>query len=218
MIDYSQPTAIPAIFSASLGLKVLILVLEEANKTSFIHDSVTAQGTAAEETAGIFSRTLFWWLNGLIWTGFSKVLHVETLPTIDQRLCSESLLARFSKRWEEGKAFQRHRIHDPGAGCETCMLTPRVVPKDGNNVLMITVFRSLLSAVLAPVIPLLCILALTVTQPLLLQTFLEFLSEPDDGTQEQMNRGWGLVAAYATVYISVAVRVSGCTSLPAYHC
>lgn len=83
-------------------------------------------------------------------------------------------------------------------------------PKEGGNALMMTVFRSLLPAVLAPVIPLLCIIALTVTQPLLMQTFLQFLSEPDDGTQEQMNRGWGLVAAYAIVYISVAV----CTAPP----
>lgn len=73
---------------------------------------------------------------------------------------------------------------------------------------MLTVFRSLLSAVLAPVIPLLCIIALTVAQPLLMQTFLNFLSEPDDGTQEQKNRGWGLVAAYGIVYMSVAVRIS----------
>lgn len=72
---------------------------------------------------------------------------------------------------------------------------------------MITVFRSLLPWVLAPVVPLLCIIALTVTQPLLIQAFLEFLSEPDEGTQEQMNRGWGLVAAYAIVFISVAVRL-----------
>lgn len=107
MIDYDQPMAIPAIFSAALGFKVMILVLEEANKTSYIHKSTAAEGIAAEETAGIFSRTLFWWLNSLIRTGFSKILHVETLPTIDKRLCSESLLARFSKRWEESKYIAR---------------------------------------------------------------------------------------------------------------
>lgn len=72
---------------------------------------------------------------------------------------------------------------------------------------MITVFRSLLAPLFAPVIPLLCIIALTVAQPLMMQTFLQFLSEPEDGTQKQKNRGWGLVGAYGIVYMSVAVRI-----------
>jgi hypothetical protein len=97
-----EPT-IPAIFSASLGLKIAILILEEVNKTRYIDASVGE--AAAEETAGIFSRTLFWWLNRLIRTGFSKVLTVDGLPPIDRRLCSEALLATFTKRWEEGKSY-----------------------------------------------------------------------------------------------------------------
>lgn len=101
MMDFQS--AIPAIFSASLGLKLVVLILEEVNKTKYIDPSVGE--TAAEETAGIFSRTLFWWLNRLIRTGFSKVLTVDGLPTIDRRLCSQSLLATFTKRWEEGKLY-----------------------------------------------------------------------------------------------------------------
>lgn len=103
MMDYQ--VAIPGIFTASLGLKILILVLEETNKTKYIKSD--HRETAAEETAGIFSRTLFWWLNRLIRTGFSKVLNVPTLPTIDRRLLSESLLASFSQRWEEGTFYMQ---------------------------------------------------------------------------------------------------------------
>lgn len=104
-----QSVAIPAIFSVSLGLKVLILVLEESNKSRYINESTTAEQTSAEETAGISSRTLFWWLNRLIRTGFSTALQVETLPTIDKALCSESLLARFTSRWEQGRSIERAR-------------------------------------------------------------------------------------------------------------
>jgi ABC-type multidrug transport system fused ATPase/permease subunit len=60
--------------------------------------------------------------------------------------------------------------------------------------------------ILAPIFPLLCIVALTVSQPLLIQQFMNHLNTPDDGSEKQRNIGYGLVAAYGLVFISVAVR------------
>lgn len=94
---YGASITVP--FTLSLGLKISILGLEEVNKTKYI--SPGEGRCAPEETAGLFSRTLFWWLNKLIRTGFSNVLTVESLPEIDGRLSSESLWASFGSRWEQ---------------------------------------------------------------------------------------------------------------------
>ena len=101
MWNMALSTSLTIPFTTALGLKVVILGLEELNKTRYIRAG--ERKSAPEETAGIFSRSLFLWLNRLIFTGFSNVLRVESLPEIDRRLCSESLWSSFGSRWEGSK-------------------------------------------------------------------------------------------------------------------
>lgn len=86
------------------------------------------------------------------------------------------------------------------------MLTFTTAPKQGNNALFMEVIKTLKWPILAPVIPILCLVALNITQPLLIYQFLEYLSAPDDGSESQKNIGYGLVAAYGLVFICVAVH------------
>jgi ATP-binding cassette, subfamily C (CFTR/MRP), member 1 len=93
----SYGNAILGLFTASLTLKVAILALEEISKRRYIdHDEKTY---GPEETSGIFSHSLFLWLNGVIMAGYRKVLSVDDLIPIDRRLCSERLWTSFGTAW-----------------------------------------------------------------------------------------------------------------------
>lgn len=98
-MSFAASITIP--FTVSLGLKILILSLEEINKTRYIAPSEKSCGP--EETAGVFSRSLLLWLNKLIFAGFSNILGVDNLPQIDRRLRSEALWTSFGARWESCK-------------------------------------------------------------------------------------------------------------------
>lgn len=73
--------------------------------------------------------------------------------------------------------------------------------------LLWTLLGALKWALLAPVIPNVCMIAFTIAQPLLINAFLSFLSTPSDGSQEQKDVGYGLVGAYGLVYLGIAVSI-----------
>jgi Na+/proline symporter len=56
---------------------------------------------------------------------------------------------------------------------------------------------------LAPVFPRLVLIVFTMCQPLLLNRFISYLSEPKG--PESANVGYGLIAAYGVVYLGLAV-------------
>lgn len=95
-----DPT-IRAVFTASLGLKVIILFLEGTEKRRFL--SLEDQKLSPEETSGILNQSVFVWLNRLIITGFKKVLLIEDLYPLNQELSTASLKVNFCKTWERSK-------------------------------------------------------------------------------------------------------------------
>lgn len=94
---------IRGIFTASLVMKVMILLLEAKEKRRYFNSSDRQKGP--EETSGIFSQSVFWWLNNLIGRGFSKVLLMDDLYPIDEDLLSEKLGTSFRERWKTCKLF-----------------------------------------------------------------------------------------------------------------
>ncbi|KAH8881831.1 putative ABC multidrug transporter [Thozetella sp. PMI_491] len=172
LMGFSTP--LTALFTASLGLKVLVLTLEEMS------GSGEEGQCSSEERAGVISRTVFWWVNGLMKLGYSQPLSVEKLPTIDSSMSSECLWERVGKKWERG-------------------------PKEGKHVLLTTVFSGLRGAALAPVIPYLLGVALAIAQPLLIQTVMDYLNSTSSGSELDRNIGYSLIAAYGLVYLCVAV-------------
>lgn len=91
-------STIPALFSASLALKLFILSLESLEKGDLLF--AEWKDRAAEETANIFSRSLFWWLNPVLWRGNRHDLSVDDLPGVDGAL---SHAEHFPGRWSHGK-------------------------------------------------------------------------------------------------------------------
>lgn len=92
---------IASLSTASLALKLVILVLEEQSKRRWIIGDKEAW--SSEETAGLSNRIGFHWLNVLLLKGYSAALSIAKLPIIDSKLLSESLWERIGLKWKTGR-------------------------------------------------------------------------------------------------------------------
>lgn len=97
----SSDRAIAALSIVCLVVKVAVLILEECGKRQWLLPSQWPWST--EVTGGIFNRTLFVWLDSMMWKGYSNALAVVTLPDIDSHLLSESLWNRIEPTVHRGE-------------------------------------------------------------------------------------------------------------------
>jgi ATP-binding cassette, subfamily C (CFTR/MRP), member 1 len=115
---YNEVIAI--VFTSSVGLKVVILLLEAVEKRWILQPKYKAY--PPEAISGIYNKSFFWWLNPLFRRGFSKLLFTEDLFTLDKHLTTESLQERLQRAWDKGlspphicTAFTRLRADSPNA-------------------------------------------------------------------------------------------------------
>lgn len=92
-----ESQAILALFTAAIGVKLLLLLQEAKNKRMYL--KAPYREYPPEATSGIFNRSFFWWLNPLFAHGFRKVLSLNDLYAIDIGLTSEPLQKRMKKSW-----------------------------------------------------------------------------------------------------------------------
>ncbi|KAK1675557.1 P-loop containing nucleoside triphosphate hydrolase protein [Colletotrichum godetiae] len=175
----SVGTPIVALSTATFGLKLALLVQEEASKRRWIIGN--SSECSSEETAGLFNRVGFHWLNGLLLNGYKSPLSIDKLPVIDRQLLSDSLWNRVGQKWRNS-------------------------PKTGNNALLGTIFSALKWPILAPVPAYMILVGLQLAQPFMISTIMAYLASPVDHTEDQRNIGYGLIGAYGLVYVSIAVR------------
>ncbi|KAK8017726.1 P-loop containing nucleoside triphosphate hydrolase [Apiospora rasikravindrae] len=174
-------TAISALFTVTMGLKIGLLALEEVRKDRWLGPEIKQCGN--EITGGIFTRTLFSWVNRMLWRGYSTALSVPSLQDVDPSLLSPSLWNKVRKPVEN------------------------LISGDERSLLM-AVFWALRWQLFAPVFPYLMVVASQLAQPYLIRTILDYLSTPYDGTEYQDNIGYGLIAAYGLIYICIAVATA----------
>jgi ATP-binding cassette subfamily C (CFTR/MRP) protein 1 len=91
-------SAVSILMTASIAMKVILLVLESQNKRQFLKPAYL--DSSPEATSGVISRSLFWWLNGLFRSGFSRLMTYDDLYTIDDALKSENIGPRMIQAWE----------------------------------------------------------------------------------------------------------------------
>lgn len=77
--------------------------------------------------------------------------------------------------------------------------------KVGNPRLIPVLFAALKWYTVLPILPRLAQVAFTLCQPLLLRRLLNYLA--NRGDKESSNIGYGLIGAYAVVYVSMAVSI-----------
>lgn len=98
--------AVAGIVTGSLVAKCIMLVLEAVEKRSML----PGQSFSREGSGGLLSRLSFWWLNPFMLTGFRKVLTVDDLPDIHEKLDSERLANIVQSTWQNcGTPLPRER-------------------------------------------------------------------------------------------------------------
>jgi ATP-binding cassette, subfamily C (CFTR/MRP), member 1 len=83
----------------SLACSLLLLVLESLSKKAYLKP--IKDDYSPEEFASVFSRSVFWWLNPILFLGNRKILSLTDLYPLNHVLDSEKLKARILRSWEK---------------------------------------------------------------------------------------------------------------------
>lgn len=177
-----QTKSIGTVLAASITLKMAVLFSEAVNKRKILLAGY--QHLPLEATSSPYSKSVFWWVNPLLWSGFSKMLEVGDLYTLDDSLSSTLLLEKFRGKWSS---------------------------KSGHKYgLLRATFSVLRWSLLISALPRLLLIGTKFAQPFLLQRTIDYVSNRED---QPANIGWGLVGAYALVYAALALLAASSTYL-----
>ncbi|KAL1844981.1 hypothetical protein VTK73DRAFT_1393 [Phialemonium thermophilum] len=167
-----------SLFSATIALKCGILLLEAQQKSRWL--VWDAKAHSPEETSGIFSLGVFFWLNNMFLRGYTKILSLDDLYPLDSSLEARALADEFSRNLDSSKL------------------------KGDKYGLVKVLVRTLKVPILLPVFPRLSLLAFKFCQPLFIEKVLDYLSQSElDG-----NTGYGLIGASVLIYTGIAVSNS----------
>ena len=158
----------------SLAVKTTVLIIEAVEKRAILINPY--RDLPPEATSGIYNKSIFWWLNSLLFLGFNKTLKVDDLFTLDPSLASSDVHQRFHSAWA-------------------------AVKEHGRFSLIWVTFRVLKWQLLVSAIPRLLLTATTFTQPFLIQAVVTFIGDRD----QSVSTGWGLAAAYFLISFAGAM-------------
>lgn len=99
--------AIGALRAAIIGLKFVLVVLEEFSKRRLIRAERERESVDGETVAGFWNRATFGWLNSLLIFGYKKELSFDNLPSIDGEFSSMKLYDQFVPNWSRGALISR---------------------------------------------------------------------------------------------------------------
>lgn len=89
------------IFAVSLISRAGVVILEATEKRSLLKKPFS--GCAIEATSGIFNRSLYLWVSGLLWTGSKITLTVDNLPILDDDIKGASNPETLLDKWDKGQ-------------------------------------------------------------------------------------------------------------------
>ena len=168
--------AVATVTTVSFTIKFLLLIFEAVEKRSVLRPKWNS--TSPEATSGLFSRSVFWWLNGLFQTGFKRSLYMEDLLPLDKHLTCGYLYDRLQTAWAN-------------------------VPTKAPRSLLFLFFGRLRWRLLSVVPPRLGLIAFNFCQPFLIQRAISFSSRSK--SEDPNDVGYGLIGAYFLVYTGIAV-------------
>lgn len=172
--------AYSATFCASVALQAVILVVEAWHKSSWVRWSDDEKEHSPEETSGVFSLGVFFWLNKLFLAGYRSILTIETLLPLDRSLDPEALHDKFARNMDYAK-----------------------IKGDGFGLVKVLV-RTLTVPLLLPIVPRLALLGFTFSQPFFIEALLGYLAEPT----LDPNIGYGLIGASILIYTGIATSMA----------
>lgn len=170
--------AYSSIFSAAVALKLGIFLLEARQKSRWIRWDMKEH--SPEETSGIFSLGVYFWLNKLFVAGYSNVLEMKDLYPLDSTLNGKLLYDKFSANMDYGQL------------------------KGDNFGLAKVLIRTLDINLLLPIPPRLAMLGFTLAQPFFTKSLLEYLSKPE----RDPNVAYGFIGASILIYSGIAISTA----------
>lgn len=178
MSSENEPEIIYSIIMCvSVALKVAVLLLEVHEKRKWVDwdDGMHSP----EETSGIFSLGVYFWLNKLFMAGYRNDLALEELYPLDSAFDAQALHRRFAEKMDE----EHSKLKGDRFG------------------LVKVLARALQLPLLFPIAPRLALVGFTFCQPLFIERLLIVLSGPEvDG-----NVGYGLIGASILIYSGMAI-------------
>ncbi|KAK1997544.1 ABC transporter [Colletotrichum falcatum] len=168
------------LFTASLAVKVVILFVEAQRKARWI--SWTAEEHSPEETSGLFSLGVYFWLNRLFLHGYRNVLSIKDLYALDQGMIAETMQVKLARELDKGT--YRGKKH----GLARALAKSLAVP------------------LLLPVAPRIALIGFNYSQPFFIQTLLVYLQDPDESKNKNM--GYGMIGAAFLIYTGIAVSTA----------
>ncbi|KZL81945.1 abc transporter [Colletotrichum incanum] len=175
-------------FTVSLFFKVSLLALESRQKSQPLRNIRNAKPSSPEESAGVFSLGLFWWLNSLLRLGSRRMLQLGDLYPLHSALTCTS---------REEETMKPDPVHQENAATS---------PKPGKITALVLVARGLGSQAFLPVLPRLALSGFTLAQSLLVRRILDYLS--DEQQRSNTNTKYGLIGATFMVYLGIAISSS----------
>jgi hypothetical protein len=167
------------VFTASLAVKAIILLLEAKPKTKWLN---IKEPYSPEETSSIYSLGVFFWLNKIFLTGYRKTMDMQDLYPLDRAMAGEVVHTRFRNH----AAYSRLKGDKYG--------------------LAKSLAQTLRVPILLVVLPRLALTAFTFCQPFLISSVLDQLSQPV--TNASVNAGYGLIGASALIYAGIAISTA----------
>ena len=79
--------------------RLVLLYLEAQNKTLILREHYVH--LAPEEKAGFFSTSCFWWVNGIIALGYSKILSIHDMPPLPSYLDTMKMREAMQRKWDK---------------------------------------------------------------------------------------------------------------------
>lgn len=169
-----------SIFIAAIAFKAGILLLEAQRKSKWVNWDEKEH--SPEETSGIFSLGVFFWLNKIFLDGYKKVLTIKDLYPLDSSLSAESLHEKFLENMDYSNL------------------------KGDNFGLVKVLFRTLMFPLLLPIPPRLALLGFTFAQPFFIQKLLDYLAKPEADS----NYGYGFIGASLLIYLGIGISTALC--------
>ncbi|CAG8962085.1 hypothetical protein HYFRA_00005128 [Hymenoscyphus fraxineus] len=163
------------VFTTAVALKVVILLLEAQQKSKWV--SWDKKEHSPEETSGIFSLGVYFWLNKMFLVGYRQIMTVEDLYPLDNSFDAKSLHDRFSANMDYSKL-------------------------GGDNFGLVKVLtRTLKVSLLVPIPFRLALIGFTFCQPFFIERLLNYLADPNRDT----NVGYGFIGASILIYSGIAL-------------
>ncbi|KXJ97331.1 putative ABC multidrug transporter [Microdochium bolleyi] len=178
-ITYNE-RAYTSVFSTALAVKVAVLVLEAQKKTKWAKDDM--KDRSPEETSGMYSLGVYFWLNRLFLLGYGKILQIRDLYPLDRTLAADHA----QNLLRPHLAVEKLKGHKYGLIRVLC--------------------RSLSTYLLLPIPFRLAMMAFTLCQPLFIEALLTHLSRPE--TAFTKHEGYGLIGASGLIYLGIAMSTA----------